>query len=160
MEDNIETRQYLIKSIADKDDIIQSKDEQIAKLLEAILQANAQCVDLSTRLANLVQDVVVKPQNSQLLHALAVCDLSCNRFAFLRTQLRSLKRSVKRLQRSEQREPVIIYQSDYVPNSMNVLNKIKEQLPKDKFVARYNRIQLSEDCDPAMMVRLLSEIKQ
>jgi hypothetical protein len=159
MDPNIETHQYLIKSIADKDSIIQHKDAQIASLLEAILQANSQCIDLSKRLADIVQDVVVKPQNCQLLHALAVCELSCNKFAFLRTQLRSLKRSIKRLQRAEQHEPIIIYQSEYVPNSINVLNKIKEQLPKDKFTARHNKIQLVDDCDKDTLVKLLSEIK-
>lgn len=159
MDPNIETQQYLIKSIADKDSIIQDKDAQIASLLDAILQANSQCIDLSKRLADIVQDVVVKPQNCQLLHALAVCELSCNKFAFLRTQLRSLKRSIKRLQRAEQHEPIIIYQSEYVPNSINVLNKIKEQLPKDKFTARHNKIQLVDDCDKDTLVKLLSEIK-
>nr|QGX02372.1 bro-h [Mamestra configurata nucleopolyhedrovirus A] len=159
MEAHIETQQYLIKSIADKDTIIQHKDAQIAELLNAILLANSQCMSLSKRLVDIVQDVVVKPQNCQLLHALAVCELSCNKFAFLRTQLRSLKRSIKRLQRVEQHEPTIIYQSDYVPNSINILNKIKEQLPKDKFTARHNKIQLVDDCGKDTLVKLLSELK-
>ncbi|ACI28817.1 BRO-E [Agrotis ipsilon multiple nucleopolyhedrovirus] len=160
MEPDIEeTQRYLIKTIADKDTIIQDKDAQITKLLEAIILANSQCVNMSKRLADIIQDVVVKPQDSQLLHALAVCELSCNKYAFLRTQLRSLKRSIKRLQQSEQHEPVIIYQSDYVPNSINVLNKIKEQLPKDKFVAKHNKIQFVDDYDKDSLVELISKIK-
>lgn len=159
MDSNIETHKYLIKTIVDKDTIIRHKDEQIAQLLEAIMLANGQCVNMAKQLAGILEDVVVKPQNSQLLHALAVCELSCNKYAFLRTQLRSLKRSIKRLHQSEQHEPVIIYQSDYVPNSINVLNKIKEQLPKDKFVARHNKIQFVDDYDKETLVKLISEIK-
>jgi Protein of unknown function (DUF3627) len=160
MKPNIETLQCLIKLLADKDGAIQHKDEQIASLLDAVLRANSQCINLSQRIADMVQDVVVKPRDCRLLHALAVCQVSSNKFAFLRTQLRSLKRSMKRLERIDNHEPVVIYQSEYVPNSMNVLNVIKEQLPKDKFVAHHNKIQLADDYDKDILVKLLSEIKQ
>lgn len=159
MDSDIETRKYLIETLADKDSIIRHKDDQIAKLLDAIVFANTQCVDMSKHLADIINDVVVKPHNTQLLHALAVCELSCNKYAFLRTQLRSLKRSIKRLQQTEEHEPVIIYQSDYVPNSINVLNKIKEQLPKNKFVAKHNKIQFVDDYDKESLVKLISGIK-
>lgn len=105
--------------------------------------------------AEMMRDVIVKPKNIRLRHALTVCELSSNRFAFLRTQLRSLKRSLKRLKRSETSEPVIIYENNYVPNSINVLNKIKEILPRNKFTAKNNKIQLSKDCDKDVLISLL-----
>ncbi|AUV65417.1 BRO-G [Alphabaculovirus myunipunctae] len=168
MESNIETRQqYPLKLIDDGDnndydddddenynDEMASKNEEIARLVEVVVLANI-------RIADIVRDSIVKPRDCRLLHSLAVCELSCNEFAFLRTQLRSLKRSIKRLRRAEQREPVIIYQSDYVPNAVNVLNKIKEQLPKDKFRARHNKIQLIDGGDKDTLVQLLhNEMKQ
>jgi Protein of unknown function (DUF3627) len=108
-----------------------------------------------TSLARLMQDVVVKPRNTKLLHAFAVCQLPCNRYAFLRTQVRSLRRSIKRLEKSEKFQPVVIYRREYVPNSINVLNKIKETLPKNMFIARNNKIQLVSDCDERKLFKIL-----
>lgn len=160
MDSNIETHDSLIKTIVDKDAVIERKDRQITELLELIMFANSRNAEMSKRLADIIKDVVAKPQNSQLLHALAVCELSSNKYAFLRTQMRSLKRSLKRLRkRSTDREPVIIYQSEYVPNSINVLNKIKEHLPKNKFVAKHNTIQFVENYNKENLLKLIDKVK-
>ncbi|QYC92739.1 Hypothetical protein Trvi_ORF53 [Trabala vishnou gigantina nucleopolyhedrovirus] len=147
----------LLNLIKNKDIACKIKDEQISELICAIIKTNNQCVELSFRLANIIDDVIVKPQNGRLLHALAVCELSCNRFAFLRTQLRTLKRSIKKLSLNENVEPKIIYMNDYVPNSINVLNKIKESLPKNKYTAKNNKIQLIGE-NSKMLIDILSEI--
>ncbi|QWO71651.1 BRO [Orgyia pseudotsugata single capsid nuclopolyhedrovirus] len=65
-----------------------------------------------------------------------------HQYAFLRPQRRNMKRSLDRLS-VDSRE--IVFQSDYVPNAMNVLNKVKENLPKEKYTARHNKITLLED---------------
>nr|AIS92817.1 baculovirus-repeated orf C [Bombyx mori nucleopolyhedrovirus] len=102
--------------------------------------ARRETAQLANRMADIAQDVIAKPSNPQLCHSLAVCDVGNNEFAFLRPQKRSLGRSLKRLGSND-----VIFSSDYVPNSMNVLNKVKEAIPRNKFKAKHNRITLLED---------------
>ncbi|BBB16513.1 Bro7 [Heliothis virescens ascovirus 3j] len=111
-------------------------------LTQALLNANNRTTELANRIADIAQDVIAKPSDPQLLHSLAVCSMGGDQYAFLRPQKRSLKRSLDRLSVDEKD---IVYKSDYVPNSMNVLNKVKERLPKEKYKARHNRITLHED---------------
>nr|QOI08521.1 BRO-C protein [Helicoverpa armigera SNPV] len=107
-----------------------------------LMRANERIENLANRMADIAQDVIAKPSDPQLLHSLAVCSMGGDQYAFLRPQKRSLKRSLDRLSVDEKD---IVYKSDYVPNSMNVLNKVKERLPKERFKARHNRITLHED---------------
>ncbi|QYC92688.1 Baculovirus repeated ORF 9 [Trabala vishnou gigantina nucleopolyhedrovirus] len=104
--------------------------------------ARKETAELANRMADIAQDVITKPNNPQLCHSLAVCSLGGDQYAFLRPQRRNLKRSLNRLS-VDNRE--IVYKSDYVPNAMNVLNKVKESLPKDKYKAKHNKITLLED---------------
>ena len=46
----------------------------------------------------------------------------------------------------------IVFRSDYVPNSMNVLNKVKESLPRDKFKAKHNKITLLDNLTKEQLV--------
>lgn len=107
-----------------------------------INEARRETAELANRMADIAQDVIAKPSDPQLLHSLAVCAMGGDQYAFLRPQKRSLKRSLDRLSVDEKD---IVFKSDYVPNSMNVLNKVKERLPKEKYKARHNRITLHED---------------
>nr|QPD01950.1 BRO-L [Lymantria dispar multiple nucleopolyhedrovirus]QPD02124.1 BRO-L [Lymantria dispar multiple nucleopolyhedrovirus] len=102
--------------------------------------ARRETAQLANRMADIAQDVIAKPANPNLCHSLAVCDIGNNEFAFLRPQKRSLRRSLRRLGSSD-----VIFSSDYVPNSMNVLNKVKETIPRDKFKAKHNKITLLEN---------------
>ncbi|AJP09007.1 Bro7 [Heliothis virescens ascovirus 3f] len=111
-------------------------------LTQALINANNRTTELANRMADIAQDVIAKPSDPQLLHSLAVCSMGGDQYAFLRPQKRSLKRSLDRLSVDEKD---IVFKSDYVPNSMNVLNKVKERLPKEKYKARHNRITLHED---------------
>ncbi|CAL44679.1 40.2 kDa BRO-like protein [Spodoptera frugiperda ascovirus 1a] len=104
--------------------------------------ARKETAELANRMADIAQDVIAKPSDPQLLHSLAVCAMGGDQYAFLRPQRRSLKRSLDRLSVGEKD---IVFKSDYVPNSMNVLNKVKERLPKEKYKARHNRITLHDD---------------
>nr|QOI08515.1 BRO-B protein [Helicoverpa armigera SNPV] len=121
----------------------------VMKAFEIVNEARKDCeaarketADLANRMADIAQDVIAKPSDPQLLHSLAVCSVGGDQYAFLRPQKRSLKRSLDRLSVDEKD---IVFKSDYVPNSINVLNKVKERLPKEKFKARHNRITLHED---------------
>jgi prophage antirepressor-like protein len=102
--------------------------------------ARKETAQLANRMADIAQDVIAKPSDPQLLHSLAVCALGNEEYAFLRAQRRSLDRSIKRLGSSD-----VVFKSDYVPNAMNVLNKVKEALPRDKYRARHNKITLLEN---------------
>nr|WRQ96480.1 bro-d [Mamestra configurata nucleopolyhedrovirus A]WRQ96800.1 bro-c [Mamestra configurata nucleopolyhedrovirus B]WRQ96963.1 bro-c [Mamestra configurata nucleopolyhedrovirus B] len=154
--------------------IIQKKDDKIEELTVSLTEANGALISLSqnlssalnmvnearqdmTQLANRVvdvaQDVVVKPADPQLRHSLAVCDLGNDQFAFIRPQKRSLKRSLDRLLVDEQN---IVFHSDYVPNAMNVLNKVKEAIPKEKFTARHNKITLLDNFSRDELVDVVS----
>ncbi|AUA60286.1 BRO-A [Operophtera brumata nucleopolyhedrovirus] len=106
--------------------------------LDAI-EARKEIAQLANRMADISQDVIAKPSDPQLLHSLAVCAVGNDQYAFLRPQKRSMQRSLKRLSIDDKD---IIYKSDYVPNAMNVLNKVKEALPKNKFKSRHNKITL------------------
>ncbi|ABF50296.1 bro-b [Antheraea pernyi nucleopolyhedrovirus] len=155
-------------SLAEKDKIIAIKTNENQQLATALQTANQNLMDanknlmtaftfvnearkdseaarretaqLANRMADIAQDVIAKPSNPQLCHSLAVCELGNNEFAFLRPQKRSMRRSLRRLGSSD-----VIFSSDYVPNSMNVLNKVKESIPRDKFKARHNKITLLEN---------------
>nr|ALR70117.1 baculovirus repeated ORF-c [Anticarsia gemmatalis multiple nucleopolyhedrovirus]ALR70431.1 baculovirus repeated ORF-c [Anticarsia gemmatalis multiple nucleopolyhedrovirus]ALR71217.1 baculovirus repeated ORF-c [Anticarsia gemmatalis multiple nucleopolyhedrovirus]AXE72327.1 baculovirus repeated ORF-c [Anticarsia gemmatalis multiple nucleopolyhedrovirus] len=102
--------------------------------------ARKDLAQLANRMADIAQDVIAKPANPQLCHSLAVCDIGNNEYAFLRPQKRSLQRSLRRLGSSD-----VIFSSDYVPNSMNVLNKVKESIPRNNFKAKHNKITLLEN---------------
>nr|QCQ67603.1 BRO-B [Lymantria dispar multiple nucleopolyhedrovirus] len=107
-----------------------------------LMKANETIGRMANRIIDLAQDVVTKPSDPRLCHSLAVCSLGGDQYAFLRPQKRNMKRSLDRLS-VDNRE--IVYKSEYVPNAMNVLNKVKESLPRDKFKARHNKITLLED---------------
>nr|QCQ67405.1 BRO-N [Lymantria dispar multiple nucleopolyhedrovirus]QCQ67565.1 BRO-N [Lymantria dispar multiple nucleopolyhedrovirus]QCQ67723.1 BRO-N [Lymantria dispar multiple nucleopolyhedrovirus] len=136
--------------------VLAEKDRKIDKLTNALIQSNEKnntltqaliavterTDKLANRIIDLAQDVVTKPSNPNLCHSLAVCALGGDQYAFLRPQKRNMKRSLDRLS-VDNRE--IVFKSEYVPNAMNVLNKVKENLPRDKFKARHNKITLLED---------------
>ncbi|AAQ91679.1 baculovirus repeated ORF [Choristoneura fumiferana DEF multiple nucleopolyhedrovirus] len=122
---------------------------QTQVLTQALIAATERSDKLANRMADIVQDVVTKPANPQLLHSLAVCDLGGDQFAFVRPQRRSLQRSLNRLSVGERD---IVFRSDYVPNSMNVLNKVKESLPRDKFKAKHNKITLLDNLTKEQLV--------
>nr|AFS51905.1 DekiORF27 [Dendrolimus kikuchii nucleopolyhedrovirus] len=106
----------------------------------AINEARRETAQLANRMADIARDVIAKPSDPRLCHSLAVCDIGDNEFAFVRPQKRSLQRSLKRLGSSD-----VIFSSDYVPNSMNVLNKVKESIPRDKYRAKHNKIKLLQN---------------
>jgi prophage antirepressor-like protein len=160
--------------VALKDQIIAIKDEENKKLTANLQEANQnlkvanqgllqafnivnearkETAQLANRMADIAQDVIAKPANPQLLHSLAVCSMGGDQYAFIRPQKRSLKRSLNRLA-VEDRD--IVFKSDYVPNGVNVLNKVKEALPKDKFTARHNKITLLDDMTKDELVDVIS----
>ncbi|QYC92698.1 Baculovirus repeated ORF 2 [Trabala vishnou gigantina nucleopolyhedrovirus] len=158
------------RAIEEKDRVIAAKTDENQQLATALQSANQNLVEanknlmtaftivnearrdselarketaqLANRMADIAQDVIAKPSDPRLLHSLAVCSIGNDQYAFVRPQARSLKRSLERLAVTEQD---VVYKSDYVPNAVNVLNKVKENLPKDKFKARHNKITLLED---------------
>ncbi|AWW14401.1 bro-2 [Hyposidra talaca nucleopolyhedrovirus] len=105
----------------------------------------------------IIQDAtLVKPKNARLQHAFVVCEMSDNRFAFLRTQLRSINRSLKNLRNNESDvPPSIVLKINYVPNSINLFNKLKELLPSGKFKAKNNTIQLTQDFNRTMLLNTI-----
>ncbi|ABY65775.1 baculovirus repeated ORF c [Orgyia leucostigma nucleopolyhedrovirus] len=107
-----------------------------------LIKANERIENLANRMADIAQDVIAKPSDPQLLHSLAVCSMGGDQYAFLRPQRKSLKRSLNRLSMDEQN---IVFKSDYVPNAVNILNKVKENLPKDKYKAKHNKITLLDN---------------
>ncbi|AXS67736.1 bro-c [Cryptophlebia peltastica nucleopolyhedrovirus] len=119
---------------------------------KGLIKANETIGLMANRMADISQDVIAKPSDPQLLHSLAVCAIGGEQYAFLRPQKRSLQRSLKSL---DVRPDDIVYQSDYVPNAVNVLNKIKENLPKDKFKARHNRITLLDDLTREQLIGVI-----
>ncbi|AOT85513.1 bro-e [Cyclophragma undans nucleopolyhedrovirus] len=110
-------------------------------------QARKETAQLANRMADIAQDVIAKPSDPQLLHSLAVCALGGEEYAFVRPQKRSLQRSLKRLGSND-----IVYKSDYVPNAMNVLNRVKEALPRNQFRARHNKITLLDNLTREQLV--------
>ncbi|AOW41493.1 bro [Trichoplusia ni granulovirus LBIV-12] len=115
--------------------------------------ARKETAQLANRMADIAQDVIAKPSDPELLHSLAVCALGGDQYAFVRPQKRSLKRTLNRLSVDDSD---IVFKRDYVPNSMNVLNKVKENLPKDKYKARHNKITLLEDLTKEDLVEAIN----
>ncbi|AJD09275.1 baculovirus repeated namegeneORF [Condylorrhiza vestigialis mutiple nucleopolyhedrovirus] len=115
-------------------------NENLIKANNNLHEANQSLNHMANRMADIAQDVIAKPNDPQLLHSLAVCALGNDEYAFLRAQKRTLGRSLRRLGSSD-----VVFSSDYVPNAMNVLNKVKESLPRDKFKAKHNKITLLEN---------------
>lgn len=138
---------------------LKESNEKVMTMATALVTANAALIDankditqLANRMADIAQDVIAKPSDPQLLHSLAVCAMGGDQYAFVRPQKRSLKRSLDRLA-VEERD--IVFKSDYVPNGVNVLNKVKEALPKEKFTARHNKITLLEDMTKDELVNVI-----
>jgi prophage antirepressor-like protein len=115
--------------------------------------ANQTIGQMANRMADIAQDVIAKPSNPNLCHSLAVCSLGGDQYAFLRPQKRNMKRSLDRLS-VDNRE--IVFKREYVPNAINVLNKVKESLPRDKFKARHNKITLLEDLTKEDLVEAIN----
>nr|AOL57036.1 BRO-A [Chrysodeixis includens nucleopolyhedrovirus]QGW49165.1 BRO-A [Chrysodeixis includens nucleopolyhedrovirus]QGW49445.1 BRO-A [Chrysodeixis includens nucleopolyhedrovirus]QGW49725.1 BRO-A [Chrysodeixis includens nucleopolyhedrovirus]QGW49865.1 BRO-A [Chrysodeixis includens nucleopolyhedrovirus] len=155
--------EYLKSAVVEKDNKIETltislteMNQQVVKFANALVVANENLMSannnlhkanetisqMANRMADIAQDVIAKPSDPQLLHSLAVCAMGGDQYAFLRPQKRSLKRSLERLSVGEKD---IVFRRDYVPNSINVLNKVKERLPKDKYKAHNNRITLHDD---------------
>nr|AFB74710.1 BRO-a [Bombyx mori nucleopolyhedrovirus] len=118
--------------------IVARRDAETAR--QDCENARRETAQLANRMADIAQDVIAKPNNPQLLHSLAVCALGGEKYAFLRAQKRSLNRSIKRLGSSD-----VVFSSDYVPNAMNVLNKVKETLPRNQYKAKHNKITLLQN---------------
>lgn len=112
-----------------------------------LMKANERIENLANRMADIAQDVIAKPSDPQLLHSLAVCSMGGDQYAFLRPHKRSLKRSLNRLSVDSKD---IVFKSDYVPNSMNVLNKVK------RYKARHNKITLLEDLTKEDLVEAIN----
>nr|AJR20305.1 bro-c [Lymantria dispar multiple nucleopolyhedrovirus] len=104
--------------------------------------ARRETAQLANRMADIAQDVIAKPADPRLRHTLAVCEIGQNEYAFLRPQKRNFRQSLNRLSVDDRN---VVFKSEYVPNAMNVLNKVKESLPRDKFKARHNKITLLEN---------------
>nr|ANS71001.1 baculovirus repeated ORF n [Lymantria dispar multiple nucleopolyhedrovirus] len=136
-----------------RDEQIKIKDEQITVLIAENKQLTGAIINLSNRMADVAQDVIAKPSDPQLCHTLAVCEIGQNEYAFLRPQKRSLQRSINQLRKNG--EVAIVYKSDYVPNSVNVLNKVKERVPRDKFKATSNKITLLEEYDKNKLIEII-----
>ncbi|BAC67284.1 baculovirus repeated ORF [Adoxophyes honmai nucleopolyhedrovirus] len=124
-------------------------NNNIKQANDNLYEANRTIAHMANRMADIAQDVVAKPSDPQLLHSLAVCALGGDQYAFLRPQKRSLQRSLNRLSVNERD---IVFRSDYVPNAVNVLNKVKETLPRDKFKAKHNKITLLDNLTREQLV--------
>nr|AIS92755.1 baculovirus repeated orf A2 [Bombyx mori nucleopolyhedrovirus] len=111
MDTNYGVIEELNKKLAFASESLAEANEKIIHFANALVTANAGLVQanamlnearretaqLANRMADIAQDVIAKPNNSQLLHSLAMCALGGERYAFLRAQKRSLNRSIKRL---------------------------------------------------------------
>ena len=130
--------------------------QQLIKSNDQLIIANRQVVDLANRLANIAEDVISKLQNHQLLHSLMLHKIEKNKrmnaaddeqkeFVFTRCQRRSLENSLKRLQKKNP-NAMEVYRNGYMPNSVNILNCVKDALKESKinYKARSNIIQLIE----------------
>lgn len=119
---------------------------------EALIQANNElivarqdAVVLSHRLADIAQDVIAKPDATQLLHAFTVHQLEegTNEIVFTRCQRRSLTNALKRLSNKNPRAKEL-YRSGYVPNGVNILNCVKDCLRKAnvQYTAKNNIVKI------------------
>lgn len=143
----------LTLSLTETNGALLSLSQNLSSALNMVNEARQDMSQLANRMVDVAQDVVVNPADPQLRHSLAVCDLGNDQYAFIRPQKRSLKRSLDRLLVDEQN---IVFHSDYVPNAMNVLNKVKEAIPKEKFTARHNKITLLDNYSRKELVDVVS----
>ena len=161
-------------AIEKRDEVIAAKNDENQRLATALQTANLNLIEankglltafniinearretaqLANRMADIAQDVIAKPANPQLCHSLAVCDLGNDQYAFVRPQKRSLKQSLNRLSIDERD---IVFRSDYVPNAMNVLNKVKESIPRNNFKAKHNKITLLENYSKEQLMEVIN----
>ena len=90
---------------------------------------------LSHRLADIAVDVITKPKSKDLLHSLSIHSMDDGQFVFTRCQRRSLAHSLKRLT-TKCPNAKEIYRNSYVPNSVNILNCVKDWLKESKLPYR------------------------
>lgn len=139
-----------------KEELIKQKDDSLLKANESILKLAERVTTICERMTSIAADVVVKPADPKLLHGLVVCQVGKNEFAFLRRQRRSLDKSLKTLRKNKSKLDVI-FQKDYVPNPINVLNKVKEQIPKNMRVSKSNTLKLLGDFSKNDLLELIKK---
>lgn len=132
---NEETTKELIKSN-------QRNEETTSKLIQIV-----------DKMVTMAQDVVIKPQNEKLLHAIAVYDIGTAendehslRCKILRTQQHRVDRAGKKLQELNPKSK-LIFKKKPCPNGFNILNAVKEEMNNRDipFKAKANEIQVSVD---------------
>ncbi|AKN81062.1 Baculovirus repeated orf A [Lonomia obliqua multiple nucleopolyhedrovirus] len=171
-DDKIKQFEAMTVSLKETNDKLQKSNEKMIVFMNALVKCNNGLMearkdaelarrdlqkshddfkDYANRVADIFKDVITKPSNPQLCHSLAVCALGNDEYAFLRAQKRSLGRSIKRLGSTD-----VVFSSDYVPNAMNVLNKVKESLPRNKYKAKHNKITLLENLTKEQLIEAVN----
>lgn len=116
-------------------------------------ETTSKLIQIVDKMVTMAQDVVIKPQNEKLLHAIAVYDIGTAendehslRCKILRTQQHRVDRAGKKLQELNPKSK-LIFKKKPCPNGFNILNAVKEEMNNRDipFKAKANEIQVSVD---------------
>ena len=149
-----ETGQYKLEKsfheqLATKDQLIVTKDQQIATKDQLNVKLQEKVLKLCDRVA-----VITLKDETKHVFRLYRNLLKPDEYIFIRTHSKYLQQAMKAIDPEEEYEMLI--DEVNVPNSMNILNRLKEKLREQKFFFRASSNKLTVDADvPQMVLDLL-----
>jgi prophage antirepressor-like protein len=148
------TGQYILhKQITDQSEQIAKQSQQIAKQSQQIVNQSQhianqgkQLAILGGQLLELQEKVAVIPRNNATKHVFQLYKHreKSKEYLFIRRQRRSLSKAMRA---GKIKEYDILFNEVDVPNSINILNKLKEKLMElgISFRSRYNTLTVIDD---------------
>lgn len=122
--------------------LLQQKENQLASTVTRLQQSHDQIINLSNDILKMKPRVAIMPHRVDLQHTIRVYKHR-NKYIFIRPQGRNLKYAT----RNTGNDFNLIFKRDGVPNSMNILNRVKERLNelRIEYTSKRNTITPSND---------------
>lgn len=117
----------LIQLLQQKEKQLEKKDEQLEKSLKSLQESHNQIINLSNKISEIKPRVAIMPNRKKLQHTIFIYkNKNENKYIFIRPQKRNLNTCTKKIVKNLDYQQ--IFKRENVPNSMNILNKVKEKL--------------------------------
>lgn len=123
--------------------LLHRKENQLADTVTRLQQSHDQIMNLSNDILKMKPRVAIMPHRVALQHTIRIYKHH-NKYIFIRPQGRNLKYATRK---ADINNFNLIFKRDGVPNSMNILNKIKERLNelRIKYTSKQNTITPSNN---------------
>ena len=150
-----------------KIDKLLRKNKKTNRKLSIIEEQNngltIQNAELSTKLEDVLDDRVVKADNTSNQHAFAVIkdsdENNKRQYYVIRTKKKSMKQTIKSYKNVHQ-NAVELLNIEYNPNSINLWDRIKERLGRTKILCKLNYFGLRQDYTEDQLIKDINMINE